>query len=343
MIDSGSEPMTAETASPRQIPSNVILIDFSPLDIMQSILKNDHLDESILISQYGEGFRLSPQFFADHPKLSLLYSYVKLYENHADNVLSVMSDTWKKLGLKSSVSIYPVQTSLKLKNVELTSDELNNKTIFFNFDTGMIIQAFKKYPDKKIVNLSIQIGKIEVCLKEFIKIPLAGESGEGLREQVVRDGFPCLAINGSYTREKAPESLKELYKIARAIPEKLIFAAGGDHNDDSREAIKQLSVPPNLIIIGQWGSQLHGENYPTRSVFGADIYVENSKLKIDDSSSLSASFVSAHASTLLDKGYTLGEVKEKILAACEIRTFIDNDGVENQARVFNPELLISEP
>lgn len=327
------------TITPRQISSNIILIDFSPLDLMQSILKNDHLDESGLISQYGDGFRLSPQFFADHPKLSLLYSYMKLYENNGDNVVSVMSETWKKLSLKSSVSIYPVQNSLKPKNVELTNDELNNKIIIFNFDTGIIIQALKKYPDKKIVNLSIQLGKIEVSLKEFIKIPLAGETGEGLREQVVRDGFPSLAINDSYTREKAPESLKELYKVVRAVPEKLVFAACGNDNDDLRKAVKQLNVPLNLIIVGQWGSQLHGENYPTRSVFGADIYVENSKLKFDDGSSLSASFVSANASILLDKGYTLGETKEKILAACEIRTFIDKDGVENQTRVFNPEIL----
>ena len=42
-----------------------------------------------------------------------------------------MSDTWKKLGIKSSISIYPVQNTLRLDNIELTSDELDNKGIKF--------------------------------------------------------------------------------------------------------------------------------------------------------------------------------------------------------------------
>ncbi len=159
-------------------------------------------------------------------------------------------------------------------------------------------------------------------------------------EYLIIENFPpSLAIYDAYRPEKAEDSLRELYKVAKAVPDKLVIAAAGNYKDDLREARKVLDVPENLLTVAELGSELYGDNYPRGHVFGADIYVENPKWQLDHGSSFSTPFISAYASVLFDKGLTLEQVKGEILAACENRTFLDEDNVENVARVFNPSKI----
>lgn len=149
--------------------------------------------------------------------------------------------------------------------------------------------------------------------------------------------YPQIKIVGAYDRDKARENLPKLFAVASAYPNKLFFAAAGNEGEDFEEALKELrdQKPKNLIIVGQWTA-----NYgPTQKVFGADIYVNNSKLGVPDGSSFSAPALTAYAETLFRQGLSQEEVLDKIKTSSnqEVYDFdLPDVTKEGSAVVFDP-------
>lgn len=159
-------------------------------------------------------------------------------------------------------------------------------------------------------------------------------------EVITRNYPPGIGIKGGYAKEKAAKSLEELYKVCREFPDKLFIAAAGNGGEDLREALKTMqNIPTNLILVAQWGSEWISDDYPTGSVYGAQLYIPNKKLGIPDGSSFSTPYVSAYANLLYEKGYSIDEIRKRIMGAGEIREYTDYDNGINQALVFNPSLL----
>ncbi len=122
--------------------------------------------------------------------------------------------------------------------------------------------------------------------------------------------YGSVKIVGAYAHDKARENLPKLFAVANAYPDKLFFAAAGNEGEDFEDTLRGLKgqKPKNLIIVGQWTND-YG---PTQKVFGADIYVDNRKLAIDDGSSLSTPVLAAYAETLFRQGLSQEEVLARI-------------------------------
>lgn len=153
-----------------------------------------------------------------------------------------------------------------------------------------------------------------------------------------------LSIEGAYTKENALKNLPELFRVCRAYPDKLFVVAAGNEKEDLRDALSQLKKirPNNLLIVAQWSKGSYdGKDYelPTEGVQGADIYVNNKDFGVDDGSSFSAPVISAKAAELIEKGYSIEQVRNMISVATERKTYPSSEAVPPQAKVFNPDLL----
>ena len=148
---------------------------------------------------------------------------------------------------------------------------------------------------------------------------------------------PRLRIVGSYTKEKAQENLPKLFEVCDAYPDKLFVFAAGNFGEDLRDTLRLLADqrPQNLLIVAEWREYIGG---PQGKVYGADIYVPNSKLGMGEGSSLSTSVISAYAAELFNKGMSQEQVKNTILNNTKLHEYYV-DGEKNKARVFNPSKI----
>ncbi|PIZ61905.1 hypothetical protein COY16_05710 [Candidatus Roizmanbacteria bacterium CG_4_10_14_0_2_um_filter_39_13] len=129
-----------------------------------------------------------------------------------------------------------------------------------------------------------------------------------------------LRFEGAYSGDKGANSMRELFKLANAYPEKLFIAAAGNYGDDIREFRSELSAewPNNILLCGQWNSQKNAPEIMTGNVHGADIYVDSQEQGFkQEGSSFSTAAISAYASILAQKGYDIPTIKATLLESCE--------------------------
>lgn len=120
-----------------------------------------------------------------------------------------------------------------------------------------------------------------------------------------------IEIIGSYQGENGKSSFSELLKVALTFPEQLFVCAAGNFGDDLRSIRDQLSHtwPENLVIVGQWSSEQNSPTQNGRQVHGADMYLDNALLGLDDGSSLGTATISAIANMCCEMGMTFTEIK----------------------------------
>lgn len=178
--------------------------------------------------------------------------------------------------------------------------------------------------------------------KENKKLQFEQTALAALPKVVVPNETPDFVITGAYSKENAEQNLPELFKVCAAYPNKMFVVAAGNEGEDIRFAMEKLGYikPKNLLIVGQWGKDgFTDRNVPAWDTYGADIYVDNTQYDLKEGSSFSTPFISSYLSLLNEKGLTIDEAKQRVISACETRTFTDKDGNEQTAKVFNPDLL----
>lgn len=145
--------------------------------------------------------------------------------------------------------------------------------------------------------------------------------------------IPLPKIVGAYTKEKVGENLPKLFEVAKAYPGKLFVAALGNESEDIRAWLKSHpnEKPSNLLLIAEWSSQ---EEQPVRSVFGADIYVDNVSFNLPRGSSFSTPVMTAYIEMLLRKGLTKDRAIDEIRRSCQNKSYIV-DGTEERVLIFD--------
>lgn len=167
---------------------------------------------------------------------------------------------------------------------------------------------------------------------------------EGKRREVTKTS---LSIEGAYTKEKALKNLTLLFEVCNAYPDKLFVFAAGNEREDLRDALQQIGEarPKNVLLVVQQGKgEYDGREIqgPLHGVQGADIYVNNQELDLPNGSSFSTPVLAAIAAELFDKGYTLDQVRDKLLKATDTISYAMPSSLPRQpqeAHVFNPNLL----
>jgi len=192
-----------------------------------------------------------------------------------------------------------------------TEDEEGNNILF----VGAVMLSSK---DGKVVGIDAQ-GKQVAGIKEEEYKKMQEEektkNGELVTRKITEE-----SIVGAYSKEKAEENLTKLFEVCNAYPDKVFVAAAGNSGEDVREALQKLEEnrPKNLILVAEsTEEEYNGQSWmrATYNVFGADIYVDNSKLGIPSGSSFSTPAIAAHASDLLgERGITAANVREQLIA-----------------------------
>jgi len=145
---------------------------------------------------------------------------------------------------------------------------------------------------------------------------------------------PDLKIVGAYD-DKAEKNLPRLFEVAKAYPDKLFVAAGGNNGEDILKVLEGLSdeKPSNLIIVAEW--RMEGER-PRHEMYGADIYVDNNYLDIPEGSSFSTPVIAAYATALFEKGLFMEEVVETIKSTTLEEDYRWEGAQTPQTNVFDP-------
>lgn len=346
---------------------------FSNEELLKKLLGSTYLSKEELEKEFGHPIdwmsfdvRESAAKTGKYKQV-LAHAFIERYFRHGDKVISTMEEIWNKAGLKSTgVELIPLQGMLDASSIKEVQDSLGNQGISISFDPQRIIDLLKTDANR-VVNMSFQVGDVDILLEKKIKVvppsepiytnALMDENGntyigaigitalkdgriiyidasnkeikpttpnelEVLKRQKQEEAqqkakieeteYPSIKIVGAYDASKARENLPKLFAVANAYPNKLFFAAAGNEGEDFEDALKELKdqKPKNLLIVGQWT----GNWGPTQLVFGADIYVKNGELGVDDGSSFSTSVLTAYTETLFRQGLSQDEVLERIKA-----------------------------
>ena len=310
----------------QQLPANVIMIDFAPNELKEGIRQTIFPDEEAINSANIPG--------------AIKDYIISRFGTHGENVATVIHRIWERLGFTADVNMYPLQNILDFQNVESGQDELGNQEYFLSIDAGKIAEVLQQYPNQKVVNLSLQLGKIGFSMIEHerrivgsvnyptdVILPdgrvqyyspeneLITQTREEYQEykrrleedasETVTLSQPYPKLTEAYSKEDLQKNLPQLFALCRAFPDKLFVAAAGNEGENL-EAIPDR--PPNLLLVAEWNGV---DKRPEQEVYGADVYIDNEELTIPHGSSFSSPVVSALGSILTVQGLTPKEIKQK--------------------------------
>lgn len=151
--DSPSQPQ--ETKEPlKTLSSNVVIIDFAPNEPREGISQTEFPNRELLASPN------IPEDVKDYITDS--------FGSHGENVASAMRKTWERFGFTSTVNLHPVQNALDSQNIEVSPEVEIPPTgfghkYFLTIDHTKLAEITRQYPDQKVVNLSLQLGKVGVA------------------------------------------------------------------------------------------------------------------------------------------------------------------------------------
>jgi len=230
-----------------------------------------------------------------------------------------------------------------LKNFEITRDELGNPKVWLEIDGDYLAEVFSQSPQpfvnlslelgrlgmdfkvyttapvhseaidpmtvKQIRSQLTINGKTTPGEYELDGKPLSQEEYDeiwkiwGETHTVRRDSIAYTPIDG-YARGGNPrDSLKKMSDLAAKVPEKIIFAAGGNPTSKyglpnvtgaKAELVQQNKWPENLFLIGFYGIEYGGETLP--SGYGADYYVS-----VDDMDKIKAPSGTSYATPIVGR------------------------------------------
>lgn len=231
-------------------------------------------------------------------------------------------------------AMYEQNSNLEDINKDKVYISTDRKISTWNYHSnqdGIVIPIGYDYETQKEVPLTI------VTKAEYDAL-VQDAHAKAERNAIIRDSTgPGLKIIGANIKEKAEENLLNYFKICNAYPEKTFVFALGNEGEDIREAVKLLrgSFPENLRFAAEW----HPLGSPVNDVYGATTYVNNRELKNSYGSTHSTAAISAVEAALKEKGLGPEERKAEIEAGSEEQRYKDNQGNENVARLFNPDLF----
>ncbi len=288
----------------------VTIVDFAPSTPEEGIIQKEFVPMRRLIENVWTT--------TDNDTKKFVTQLAEYYSDHGQIVAKAMEKAWGKMGLQSSgIKMIPLQSIFDSQSWhEIKDPDTNNPGISLNFDPKHIIKLLEN-DDSRIVNMSFQVGNVDIFPKKII---------------------------GAYHHSRAEENLSKLFEVANAYPDKLFIAAAGNNNEDLRDALKALKdkKPNNLLLTAQW-KQWQLEQHPEDNVYaGADItiYTDNALIETDDGSSISSSIVTAAAEALFFRqGLTMEQVIAKIKSVSIVSEY-EIDGVKEKALVFDPKNLL---
>ena len=357
-IDKNTPQPVREQALPqieqlKTLQNDIVVIDFAPHKPQEGV------------NQLEEG----SQDFINVPDLpfDVKESIQKEVASHGENVARVMQRVWRSLGYEGSINLFPLQNTFRQKDVETQEDELGNKVYLLTIDQDKLSGVLERYPDQKVVNLSLQLGKVGFTILEREKritkpvdyptqvaidgqvkylssdgrrLPIASlDEYEAYRQkleeeatEVVKLPNPYPALKEAYTKEEARKNLSRLFALCEKYPEKLFIAAAGNTSQDLRELGDR---PTNLLLVAEWDHELER---PKNNILGADIYVDNRAQGFDSGSSFSTPVISALCSILLNRGLGIQGTKNELLWLSDIKNY-DIEGKKEYSKVLNIDRL----
>lgn len=341
----------------RQLPANVVVIDFAPNEPKEGINQTTFPDQNLIDS-------------IDIPPEVKDY-IINRFGIHGESVISVMRKVWGRFGFTSTPDMYPLQNALSAQNIELTQDELGNQEYFLSINPDQITKILQQYPDQKVVNLSWQLGKVGISMVEherrivkpvdypaYVTLPdgrvqyystthelitQTKEEFEDYERHLEEEASEIVTLlrpdprpKEAYSKDEVQQNLPKLFALCNAFPDKLFIAAAG--NEGENLEIMQ-NRPTNLLLVAEWNGV---DKRPQYNVLGADIYVDNEELSIKHGGSFSIPVLTALGSIFSAEGLNAQEAKKKIQRQTNTETFLTSSG-EKKVNVFNPQSILVSP
>jgi hypothetical protein len=354
----------------QQMIDGVVMIDFAPETVDESYpyfnqgiyTSNEVLLEKVGSNYYPEwqrnllfiaqgllGKNQKEELIEHNPQMAMAMGAVMQFEDHGKIVVETMRRTLWHIGnpdpehpTNNYYSIVPeiIPIQLGFKELRFEQDQHGNERMYPRLDVDTLIY-YLQYSDQPIVNLSWQLGKTDVALLRHQK------DGGGVTTE--------FRLHGAYTKDRAVDSLRDLFKLCEAFPEKMFVAACGNYGDDIREARTILNEEwptENLILTAQATRTENGVR-PTHQVQGADLYiVTQGDGQMEDfwgGSTISTGMTSGILAYFHHVGINPLEGRKILLSTCTDETSYETSIVagnqalttEGRLRLFSPAKLRS--
>ncbi len=139
-----------------------------------------------------EGFR--KKVVTRYPEFGIVAGAMLAFASHGHSVAACQRAFAKRFGYDMQSIVLPVQNALSIEELQ-RQDELGNPSVLLNVSTTTFKESLRNLPNRSIINLSLQVGKIAVTHKRR-KIRMHYD-----------DNFPILeqALLTSYKAHDAPE------------------------------------------------------------------------------------------------------------------------------------------
>ncbi len=255
--------------------------------IQKEFFQNDELAKKVLGDTYLSKEQLEQEFgrpidWAFSPDVAeaaeatkkypqiLLHKFADTRLGHGETVTRVMEKTWNSLGLQSTgVEIIPLQTIFDTASIKETKDALGNKGISISFDPKRIIDLLRN-DTNRVVNMSFQVGDIELLIEKRRKVMPEAESTPTLESLAMFDEKDNAYIGAVYTmndattyidaegKEVKPATPEELRVLKQTLKEREKEAA---EKAEKNARIVELEHP-DIKIIGAYDRTKARENLP---------------------------------------------------------------------------------
>ncbi len=168
---------------------SLLVIDFAPTSPTEGILQDEFSQNGLLLQElagadYASDERLEEEWHREdpqtpyedwlvlnHQRLVLAKDLRSRYEDHGKNVAAVLQETWRMLDSKGIVVMEPLQQILDAEKVVETRDELGNIGVSYEISAEGLSQIISEHPDKKVIGLSLLLGKQEAYLIQRMEVP----------------------------------------------------------------------------------------------------------------------------------------------------------------------------
>jgi len=144
---------------------------FSNEEMMKQVLGDQYISKEQLEQEFGKDLdRKWGEIVQKYPA-AMMHAFSDRYFGHGESVADVMHKTWDTIGMEGkNVELIPFQPIFDKESVRFVKDSLGNPGISVTFDEKRIIELLEENTNR-IVNLSFQVGDVEIFLEQRRKEP----------------------------------------------------------------------------------------------------------------------------------------------------------------------------